>query len=295
MIALAAALAGASALSFAASTSLQHQAASRIAITESHLGLVLQLARQPRWILGVSASAVGSVAHAVAVHVGALVIVQPIVVSGIVFAVPVRAALDRRRASRRDLYWVSVAAAGLALFIVVANPSEGVGKSSPMPAAWLIGAGVALMAVTMSSSRRMGRATQKGLLLSVAAGLAFGLAAGLLKMVTESATESLLGAAGYWPTWVMLALSGTGFALNQRCYQLAPLSMTMPLLNVVNVLVAVVFGWYVFDERPAHDPMSLLLEVAALALMFAGVRRLANHEQPARNARSARVRSGSRA
>lgn len=275
------AAAAASASGFALSTSLQHRAASS-APAHRHLGgLLLNLARKPLWLLGVLASATAFSLHAVAVHVGALVIVQPIVVSGLVFSVPVRAALDRRAPSRRDLTWVSVTAVGLALFLIFANPSEGDARWSAGTAALLVVAGAAVIAVVLSAARRARTPTHRGLVISAAAGVAFGLAAGLLKMSVQAVTENPADLLTYWPVWALVAAGSAGFALNQRAYQLAPLSMTMPMLNVVDVLVAVAFGWYVFHEKPAHDPASLVVQLVALTLMCVGVRRLAKQEQAA--------------
>jgi len=271
------AVAGAAAACFAVSTSLQHHVASGVPARAGDLGgLLFHLARRPRWLLGALSSAMAFALHAVALHLGALVIVQPIVVSGIVFAVPIRDALDKRRSAARDLRWVSITAVGIALFIVVANPGDGADVARSTSAAWLVGAGAVVIAVTVTATRRIRTARRQGLVLSIATGVAFGIAAGLLKMTVLAYTHDPTSLLRYWPAWSLLAIGTAGFVLNQRSYQLAPLSMTMPFLNVVDVLVAIFFGWYVFDEKPAHDPTSLVTGLAALVLMYVGVRRLAN-------------------
>ncbi len=90
-----------SAAGFALSTSLQHMAADRAPeATQGTHRLLAHLARRPWWVVG-QFVAVGSFAlHALALRLGALVVVQPVVVSGIVLAVPVSAALARRLPSR---------------------------------------------------------------------------------------------------------------------------------------------------------------------------------------------------
>ena len=45
-----------------------------------------------------------------------------------------------------------------------------------------------------------------------------------------------------------------GTAMNQRAYQIAPLSFSMPVVNVVDIVVAILFGVLVFGEAPAHSP-----------------------------------------
>ena len=64
------------------------------------------------WLLGQLFATLAFVLHAVALHFGPLAIVQPIVVSGIVWAVPARAALSRRLPTSQEVVAVSVTAAG---------------------------------------------------------------------------------------------------------------------------------------------------------------------------------------
>ena len=108
MTGLAVTLALLCAATFAVSTSVQHQAAS--AAPESVtglLGLLGYLIRRPPWLLGQVLATCAFALHAAALHLGPIAVVQPIVVSGIVWAVPARAALSRRMPSRAELHAVS--------------------------------------------------------------------------------------------------------------------------------------------------------------------------------------------
>jgi hypothetical protein len=72
----------------------------------------------------------------------------------------------------------------------------------------------------------------------------------------------------------LLALVGAGVlgtAMNQRAYQIAPLSFSMPLVNVVDIMVALVFGALVFHEPPGHVPSVLLLQGCSLAGVAVGL------------------------
>lgn len=68
-----------------------------------------------------------------------------------------------------------------------------------------------------------------------------------------------------WPVYVLVALGVTGFLLNQRAYQLAPLASSLPALNIVNRLVAALFGALGFNERPSGAPAVVLAELVGLA------------------------------
>jgi hypothetical protein len=73
-----------------------------------------------------------------------------------------------------------------------------------------------------------------------------------------------------------------GTAMNQKAYQLAPISMSLPVVNVVDLTVAIGFGWAVFGEVPGHGAMLLVLELAAVLCVAAGLRLIAGlSPQPA--------------
>jgi hypothetical protein len=58
---------------------------------------------------------------------------------------------------------------------------------------------------------------------------------------------------------------------NQVAYRTARLSSSMPVLNVVDCLVALFFGYVVLDELPRHSPGALVAEALALAAMLTGL------------------------
>ena len=83
------------AVAFGWSTALMHHGASGAPAARGLRGLLSHVVRQWRWLLGMAASLAGLGLHAVALHLGSLVVVQPLVVSGLVFAFLFRSALDR--------------------------------------------------------------------------------------------------------------------------------------------------------------------------------------------------------
>ncbi|RCV47298.1 DMT family transporter, partial [Marinitenerispora sediminis] len=60
-------------------------------------GFLLHLLRRPRWVLGTLAAATGVVLHLVALSGAPLTIIQPIGVTGLLFAIVLSAVFNRRR------------------------------------------------------------------------------------------------------------------------------------------------------------------------------------------------------
>jgi multidrug transporter EmrE-like cation transporter len=117
---------------------------------------------------------------------------------------------------------------------------------------------------------------RRGALLGGAAGLLFGLVAGLVKVVLTQARSSWSEVFTSWPVWTLAVVGLCAVLLNQRAYQATRLSVTAPVLNVVQVLVAIAFGFVVLGESAGLSRFTVAAQGIGLAVMIAGVVRLAS-------------------
>lgn len=275
-------LALACAATFAVSTSVQHHAAE--AAPESADGLLSllgYLVRRPLWLAGQVLATLAFVLHALALHSGPIAVVQPIVVSGIIWAVPVRAAMNRHLPSAAELRGVVLTAAGLAVFLVASNPTAGTTASRGWGSLLLVlGCGVLALVANVAADATRTSARRRAFWLGVTAGILFGLVAGLLKMALQALDDGgLVGLLTAWPTYGLLLAGAGGVLTNQRAYQTAGLSASMPVLNIVNVLTALTFGLTVFAEVPRHSPGMLLVEAVSLGCIGLGLALLVRLEE----------------
>ena len=67
--------------------------------------------------------------------------------------------------------------------------------------------------------------------------------------------------------------------LNQRAYQATRLSVSAPVLNIVDVLVAVTFGSTVFHEHLFRSPEQLVVELVGRNMIVVGVWRLVAEDE----------------
>lgn len=281
MTVLAVTLALLSAATFAISTSVQHQAAEKAPESaQSVVALLGYLVRRPLWLLGQLLATCAFALHASALHAGPIAVVQPIVVSGIVWAVPARAAISRRMPSVTELRAVLVTAAGLAVFLVASDPTAGEDASLGAGTIALIGLGVLVAGAAEVAAARASDRRRKAFFLGVVGGVLFGLVAGFLKLALQELNDGGLGAMLLaWPTYGVLLAGAGGVLTNQRAYRTAGLSASMPALNIVNGLTSLVIGFTVFSEVPRHTPLFLLIEAGALACMAAGLWMLIRFEE----------------
>lgn len=91
-----------SACCFAVSSVLQQRGASRAPSgSGTHLGLVATLMARPMWVAGLLAAVGTLVLQAFALASGPLALIQPLLVSAVLFALPASVLLEKRRPSLR--------------------------------------------------------------------------------------------------------------------------------------------------------------------------------------------------
>jgi hypothetical protein len=279
---LAVTLALLSAATFAISSSVQHQAAEGAPESARGLvGLLGYLVRRPPWLIGQFLATCAFVLHASALHAGPIAVVQPIVVSGIVWAVPARAALNRRMPSLTELRAVVITAIGLAVFLVASDPTVGTPASLGGGTIAFAAAGVLIAAAAnVLAARVHDDPRRKAFFLGVVGGVLFGLVAGFVKLALQELNSGGLDAMlTAWPTYAVLLAGTAGVLTNQRAYRVAGLSASMPALNIVNGMTSLAFGFTVFHEVPRHSPLFLVVEVGALGCMGFGLWRLIRLEE----------------
>jgi drug/metabolite transporter (DMT)-like permease len=283
MLAYAAAVAAAAA--FAVATALQHRAASheaRIGGGAKAAGRAFGgLVKRPLWLGGLAADAAGFGLHAYALTVGRLAIVQPLLVTSLLFALPLGAWLDRRRITRTELVWAAVSVASLGVFLGLARPSGNGVKPEIGPSAAAAGVALLLVVAALVAGRRV--PARRAAALGVVTGLAFGATAALIKAVGEAFGRDADAIFTSWPLYALLLIGPIGFAVNQVAFQAGPLSASLPAITAVDPLASIILGVLLYDEKLHGTPLSATGEAVALVVLALSVFRLARaeHREPA--------------
>ncbi|KAA8889384.1 hypothetical protein F3087_10665 [Nocardia colli] len=259
------------ALFFAVAAVAQQRAAAAVPEGDS---LVHALLRNPRWWAGIVGDAGGYAMQVAALALGAVLLVQPILVSALVFALPLAARLNGRRIAARTWATALALVAALVCFLVVGNPSEG-NTNAPLDD-WLLPliilvALIAAATIIGGSSADPGR---RALLLGAASGSLYGLAAALTSYVTSLFEHGIGHVLGSWQTWALVAAGITGVYLQQRAFQAGPLSASLPAVTIAEPLAAAFIGITVLDERFRTNTFGLTITTLAVITMCATTIRL---------------------
>lgn len=259
------------ALLYATTSVLQQSAAATVDHARSlRPALLLALLRRPRWLLGNLAEVGAITLQFLALRRGSLVLVQALLVTGLLFALPMAAALHHRRLSGPDWLGAAAVVAGLAAFVSIAETSGGRGE--PSGAGWAavltLGCGLVVFLVLRAPASPGPR---RAALLGAACGVLNGVDASLAKASGHLLDRGVLHALHAWEPYALAALGATVFLLAQSAFQAGPLVASLPLITVADPIVAAVIGVLAFGEPLASGAPEVVVQLAAGAAIVGGV------------------------
>jgi hypothetical protein len=255
---------------FAVGSIMQQGVARQSAEEVLRFALLWHLVRQPRWAAGVALEAFSFVIQGVALVFGPLTLVQPLAATDVLFALPLIARRQRRRLTMRDILGALTVAAGIAIFLAVSPPTSGV--SAPAIGVWIpvfLAMGILVALAAVAALRVRGKA--RVIWLAAAAGALYGLGDALTK-----STVDLFSSVG-WTTlvqWEPYALAATGVVsalFGQSAFGAGALSLSLPVIDTLEPVCAVVIGATIFGEQLASSPLDLGFQLAGGAAAVVGI------------------------
>lgn len=248
-------------------------------------GFLLTLARKPVWLFGVAASGLGFAAQAAALGVGRLVVVQPLLVTSIVFALPFGARFTGQHVGKREVLGAVAVTGGIAAFLVISNPSEG--RDDAPVVEWLIAGGIlGAITVTLVLASRGRRPGLKAAFLGTSAGILFGLISALTKSTVDRLENGIVDVVADWHLWVLIAISTAAFTLLQSALQAGALAPALSTLMAFETVAGGAIGVILFEEQLNSSPGAIVGSVLVLLVALAGLILLSQSESTAESVRS---------
>lgn len=259
------------ALSYAIAMVLQHRGAQQAAPESSmRPRLFVDLVRRRTWVLGIGVNVIAFGLRAVALGGGSLVVVQPLVLSGLVVALVIETILSGRRFTARDATASIAVIGGVSLFLLAASPTRG--HTSATISSWLVLAAVVSPVVVAAIVVGVGAVrARKAAALAVAGGVLLAATAALTKQVAAGFSDDRLAVFGTWSPYGLLAVGFAGTLMAQSAFQAAPLRASLPVLNVVEPIASILIGALVFREQLAHSTLARAAALTGLAVLITGV------------------------
>ncbi|MBV8787016.1 MAG: DMT family transporter [Mycobacterium sp.] len=234
--------------------------------------MVTSLVRQPLWWAGTLAAIAGYVFQALALAHGSLLLVQPLLVSSLLFALPLSARICGERITWAQWGWATLLTAALAVFVLVGQPREGHNRP-PVPA-WTLALAITVPSVivcVVAAHRAIGRT--RAMLLGVAVAILLGMIAVVTKICTHRYSIGGWHALMTVPApYVLVALAVTVTVVQNSAFHAGSLQASVPIMLVGEPIVAVLLGVVVLGEHLAvGSSAALILVIAVFAMVAATV------------------------
>lgn len=237
--------------------------------------LLLLLLRKPIWLLGAGLAGVSGAFHAGALSRGSLVEVESIMVTSLLFALALGIVVTDARVSLRDWFGAIATIVGLVMFLLFADPQDGVYTIPTRTAIIGVFTFAIVMTVLVGCAMRSKTPNVRASLFGASAAVSLGSAAVMLKVIdTNLANHNQV--LTFLPALAFLGVCEVGaLLLQQVAFRQGSLAAALAPFIGGNPLVAGAVGIVVFNERFHHSLGDLLGALAGIGLVVAGIVMLA--------------------
>jgi hypothetical protein len=237
--------------------------------------LILDLVKQPLWLIAIGANVVGFILQVVALAYGSLALVQPLLVTDLLFAVLIAGYLRQRAGERQPNMkpvWAGVAITtiGLAGFLAIGQPTPGHTQArlsilAPLVIGYVVVVGACLIVANRNEDVRP-------LALATACGVSYGVAAFVIKLLTSEFGGGLGAIFTNWPIYVFIVVGPAGFVLNQSALQSGTfLAPVQAIISVADPVISIALGIAWLDVRLRSSPGAIAGEVISFVLLTVGI------------------------
>ncbi|MFC6704661.1 hypothetical protein [Flexivirga alba] len=311
-------LACVAAFTFALSAMLEQRAAAQATRTHS-LGTVhgfsaflRALVRRKLWLTGFVINNVGFLIQAAALHLGSVALVQPVMVSQVLFALlltgvglagprgtgprdapssllghhktgPRDAPSSllghhaRLRPSAKDWVFVLCICAGLIVLLSVSGAAPLHGTPDRTQVVWVLLAMAASVVTLVAVARGQRDPRATSLLLAIAAGVCFAGNAVLTKLTTEDLFgPGILHTALDWPGYSLAVATASGLLIEQAAFANGSLPWAVAAMSITNPVISYLAGIFGFHVTAPHTPGALAAVSVTAVLIGIGISGLAH-------------------
>jgi drug/metabolite transporter (DMT)-like permease len=267
---MAATLALVAAFLFALAATLQQKGALNLpTISLADPMSLVRLVGERTWLIGSLALLTGYLFQAGALDRGRLSVIQPLLVTTVVFALPLGYFLTRQHVGRREVAGAAVIIVGLGLFTYFGDPAGG-NENAPN-SQWAITIGLlSVLSVLMLVFGSGGGRSMKAAVYGTVAGILFGLSSALTKPTLDYLHESVGTMLSHWQCYALAVAGVFGFVLQQVSLGTGRLAPSVATVSVANPVVGILIGILLLDERLSRPGWHILVAVIGLCLALVG-------------------------
>jgi drug/metabolite transporter (DMT)-like permease len=229
---------------------------------------LVRLLGQKMWLIGTLALFTGYLFQAGALDRGRLSIIQPLLVTTVVFALPLGYFLTRQHVGRREVLGAVVIIIGLGLFVYFGDPAGG--NENASNSQWAITIALLSVLSVLLLVFGSGGLSKKAAVYGTVAGILFGLSSALTKPTLDYLHESVGTMLSHWECYALAVAGVLGFVLQQVSLGTGRLAPSVATVSVANPIVGILIGILLLDERLSRPGWHILLAIIGLGLALVG-------------------------
>jgi drug/metabolite transporter (DMT)-like permease len=250
---------------------LQQRAASaRPKGEEMRLQLIVKLAQNRIWLAGIAMAFVSYGFQAVALALGPLALVQPLIVTELIFAIPISVRWRGGRLRRREWLAVLSVVTGLVVGIASAYPRGG-DPLQPFSRWIYVLVAIGVIAAGAVLVGRFVRGPVRATLFALAGATVLALQSAIFAATIALLRRDVLGTFVHWQPYALIVVSFLGLFLVENAYHAGPLAASMPVMDAALPLVGISIGVALFNEQVRTGALALTGTAIGLALLLIGI------------------------
>lgn len=276
-------LACTAAFTFALSAMFEQREAAKLT-SEHSLGtvhgfsaFVRTLIRRKLWIAGFLINNLGFLLQAAALHLGSVALVQPVMVSQVLFALLLSGVGSGLRPAARDWAYVLCICAGLIVLLSVSGAAPLHGSPDRTRVFWVVIAMAAAVVTLVLCARMQTDHRASSLLLAIAAGVCFAGNAVLTKLTTDDLFgQGIVHTALDWPGYTLAVATASGLLIEQAAFAHGSLPWAVAAMSITNPVVSYLAGIFGFNVTMPHTAGALAAVSVTAVLIGIGISGLAH-------------------
>lgn len=243
-------------------------------------GFLLHLLRQPRWLLGSGVAVLGATLHLIALSGAPLTIIQPIGVTGLLFAIVLSALFNRQRVRPSQILAGTAVMVGLVGVLWLFPHGGRIPVMSTGTALWLAGIVIGSGALVYVTAQWI-PSNARALALALAGGAALGTTSGLARVVTANTMADPIHLFS-WLTLLAVVTAVFGALLLQNAYRTGHFAAAYATLLIADPVVGVGIGVLLLGEGVPDTPTTATAAAifAVLAVLGTVILARSRHRNP---------------
>ncbi len=246
-------------------------------VSASGVAIIAPLLARPLWLLGVALQTLGFGLHSFALTAAPVMLVQPIIASGIVFLVIFAALFLGERPTAREIAGMGMALSGVSLLALSIGAPDAMRPVAVQDLVLAIASAAAVTAVLLrvGGRQRAGSAGVSAALLGSAAGMGQGMSDAMNRLagawLSPQAGWIPPASIGLWALVFLLLFGTQGFVSAQNAFQRYRANTVVPCMIAAQLFVPIAVAIALYGQSLPRTGAGLAVWSAALLLTCSGV------------------------